>query len=183
MKRKTIVLLSIGLGFALILPYFGQNKRVSAEKKQEIVYSQAECVMEVKSHRILYEDGGEMRLPMASTTKIATAITVLNICKNDTSKLITIPDIAEGVEGSSVYLKSGDIYSVEELLYGLMLRSGNDCATALATYCSGNIEAFSAEMNKTAQVAGALSTHFANPHGLPCKNHYTTARDLSLITC
>ena len=111
------------------------------------------------------------------------AITALEICKNDITPQITIPDIAEGVEGSSVYLKSGDIYSVEELLYGLMLRSGNDCATALAVYCCENISEFSAKMNETAQAAGALSTNFRNPHGLSSPNHYTTARDLSLITC
>lgn len=142
----------------------------------------AECVMEQNSRRILYEKSGDVRLPMASTTKIATAITVLEHCPNIRQE-ITIPQEAEGVEGSSVYLKKDEIYTVEDLLYGLMLRSGNDCATALALSCSGSIENFAALMNQTAQKAGALSTKFANPHGLPCKGHYTTARDLSLITC
>ena len=144
--------------------------------------AQAACVMEQNSRRVLYEQSGDLRLPMASTTKIATAITVLEACKDITQKLV-IPQEAEGIEGSSVYLKAGDEYSVEDLLYGLMLRSGNDCATALALHVEGSVEDFAAQMNKTAQKAGALATNFVNPHGLPAKNHYTTARDLSQITC
>ena len=146
------------------------------------VEGKAECVMELNSRRILYESNGEQRLPMASTTKILTAITVLELCK-DINQEIIIPKEAEGVEGSSVYLKAGDPYSVEELLYGLMLRSGNDCAVALALHCCKSIEYFSVEMNKIAQKAGAINSNFKNPHGLPCADHYTTARDLSLITC
>ena len=142
----------------------------------------AECVVELNSRRILYANNAEKPLPMASTTKIATAITVLDECK-DIKKNHEIPKQAVGIEGSSVYLKEKDIYSVEDLLYGLMLRSGNDCATALALFCGGSIDGFSVKMNKTAQKAGAFSTNFANPHGLPCKNHYTTAKDLSYITC
>lgn len=138
--------------------------------------------MEVNSRRILYESRGDLRLPMASTTKILTAITVIENCDN-VKKEFTIPQEAEGIEGSSVYLKKGDVYTVEELLYGLMLRSGNDCATALAVYCSGNVADFSAKMNETAQKAGALHSHFENPHGLPSKEHFTTARDLTAIAC
>ena len=145
-------------------------------------YSRAECVMELESRRILYESHGDIRLPMASTTKIATAVTVLSLCE-DVGAEFAIPKEAEGIEGSSVYLKGGDIYSVEDLLYGLMLRSGNDCATALALYCCGNISAFASKMNETAQKAGAIATNFRNPHGLPCAEHYTTARDLALISC
>ena len=184
MKRSLTVILFISIVFAACFSVsnFKINALCSA-KEDEISYSQAECVMEANTRRILYEYRGEVRLPMASTTKIATAITALNICNNDISGQITIPDVAEGVEGSSVYLKSGDIYSVEELLYGLMLRSGNDCATALALHFGGSLPVFSAKMNETAKAAGALATNFRNPHGLSCKNHYTTARDLSLITC
>ena len=138
--------------------------------------------MEVHSRRVLYENHAEIRLPMASTTKILTAITVLNK-QADLDAVVTIPAQAEGVEGSSVYLKSGEKYSIKDLLYGLMLRSGNDCATALALYQSGSIADFAAEMNENAQKAGALSSNFKNPHGLPCEGHYTTAKDLALITC
>ena len=184
MKRSLSIILFLSVTFVACFSVFTHNINLfCAAKENEIPYSQAECVMEANSRRILYEYRGEIRLPMASTTKIATAITALKISNNDISAQITIPDVAEGVEGSSVYLKSGDIYSVEELLYGLMLRSGNDCATALAMHFGGSLPAFSAKMNETAKEAGALATNFRNPHGLSCKNHYTTARDLSLITC
>lgn len=143
--------------------------------------SQAECVMEAESRRILYQFRGDTRLPMASTTKIATAISVIE-SGIDVEKIVKIPACAVGVEGSSVYLKEGDEYSVKELLYGLMLRSGNDCAVALAEVVSGGTAEFCSKMNRTAQNAGAIHTRFSNPHGLPSKNHYTTAVDLSLIT-
>ena len=142
--------------------------------------SGAECVIEVKSGRILYEYRGDIRLPMASTTKIATAITVLENCENVKISLL-IPPETVGVEGSSVYLQAGETYSVEDLLYGLMLRSGNDCAETLA-YFFGGVGGFTAKMNYIAQKAGAFNTNFRNPHGLPCDGHYTTAIDLSLIT-
>ncbi len=142
----------------------------------------AECVMELNSRRILYERKGDMCLPMASTTKILTAITVLENASN-LNEEIRIPPQAVGIEGSSVYLKEGDIYSIKDLLYGLMLRSGNDCATALAFYIAGNINNFSKLMNLTAQKAGALNSSFINPHGLPNDDHKTTARDLCYITC
>ena len=142
----------------------------------------SECVMELESRRILYEKNGETRLPMASTTKIVTAITVLEN-KKDLESVFEIPKNAVGVEGSSIYLKEGDKYSAIDLLYGLMLRSGNDAATALAIKTAGSVEKFSNLMNLTAQKAGALNSNFVNPHGLSAKNHYTTAKDLNYITC
>lgn len=144
-------------------------------------YAKAECVMEANSRRVLYASNADMRLPMASTTKIVTAITVLDHVDN-LHEEITIPAEATGIEGSSVYLKAGDKYTVEDLLYGLMLRSGNDCATVLALHTAQSVARFSSMMNRTAEKAGALASCFSNPHGLPCKNHYTTAEDLSLIT-
>ena len=165
----------VGLVVALCCAVLCGNTRVQAAE------SKAECVMEVNSRRVLYEAHGDLRLPMASTTKIVTAITILESCNPFES--LSIPSEAVGIEGSSVYLRAGDVYTVEELLYGLMLRSGNDCATALALHCSGSINDFTAKMNETAQKAGALHSHFANPHGLPAKEHFTTARDLSAIAC
>lgn len=149
---------------------------------ENYVEAKAECVMELNSRRVLYEARGDTRLPMASTTKIVTAATVLENV-SDLKEKVEIPAQAAGVEGSSVYLKAGDVYTVEELLYGLMLRSGNDCAVALALHCSGSVARFAGQMNETAQKAGALASRFENPHGLPQANHYTTAHDLTLITC
>ena len=142
----------------------------------------AECVMELNSRRVLYERNGELRLPMASTTKILTATTVLDHIQN-LDEIISVPPKAVGIEGSSVYLKEGDEYSIRDLLYGMMLRSGNDCATALGLHVGGDIQNFSKMMNLTAQKAGALHSHFVNPHGLPDGEHRTTARDLCYITC
>ena len=170
------------LPFLFATASMGATTFTSAAKVSKDVEGKAECVMELHSRRILYEKNGDIRLPMASTTKIATAITVLDSCE-DISAEFPIPQEAQGIEGSSVYLKCGEVYSVEDLLYGLMLRSGNDCATALALYSAGSIEKFASQMNKTAQKAGALATSFKNPHGLPREGHYTTARDLTMISC
>ena len=180
MKKSKFNLILLLLSFSILfsnLIFFLKIQIVYAE-----VGSKAECVMELESRRILYEKNGETRLPMASTTKIVTAITVLEH-KKDLESVFEIPKSAVGIEGSSIYLKEGDKYNAKDLLYGLMLRSGNDAATGLAIKTAGSIEKFSALMNLTAKKAGALNSNFTNPHGLPAKNHYTTARDLNYITC
>ena len=146
---------------------------------QAATTSRAECVVEVSSRRFLHEINANETLPMASTTKILTALVILSTENPD--ETVVIPKEAEGTEGSSVYLRAGDEYSVRDLLYGLMLRSGNDCAVTLALHHSGSIESFAEAMNKKAVSLGAIHSHFTNPHGLPDDNHYTTARDLSLI--
>ncbi len=176
-KSKALFILSLSL-LSTFLPIGIILSPVSARAQR---ISAAECVMEVDSRRILYQEHGDIRLPMASTTKIATAISVID-SGIEVETTVSIPHNAVGVEGSSVYLKEGDEYSIKDLLYGLMLRSGNDCAVALAETVDGSVGAFSTRMNETAERAGALNTHFVNPHGLPAKLHYTTAVDLSLIT-
>ena len=176
--KKGKVLFTLSLLLSAFLPIATILSPISVRAQQ---FSAAECVMEVDSRRILYQEHGDIRLPMASTTKIATAISVID-SEIDIEKIVQIPHNAVGVEGSSVYLKEGDEYSIKELLYGLMLRSGNDCAVALAETVDGGLGTFATRMNETAERAGALNTHFVNPHGLPAKLHYTTAVDLSLIT-
>ena len=184
-KRKILAILTLTM---LSMPVFTANipttiqASVQAETGAKWMEAKAECVMEKESRRILYANHADVCLPMASTTKIATATTVLLECDNLQEEII-IPQEATGITGSSVYLQSGAIYTVKDLLYGLMLRSGNDCATALALRFGGSEAGFAVKMNDVAQKAGALNTHFKNPHGLPCSGHYTTARDLSLITC
>lgn len=140
-----------------------------------------ETVMEVNSERVLYENNGDKKLPMASTTKILTALIIIEDC--DLQSVVEIPAEACAVEGSSVYLKAGEKYKVSDLLYGLMLRSGNDCAVALALYHSKSIDAFARVMNERAKSLGAINGNFTNPHGLPNENHYTTAKDLCKISC
>ena len=156
-------------------------KTQNAKAEEAVAHSKAECVIELESGAILHAKNSDTTLPMASTTKILTAITVLECCK-DLAYEISIPQEAVGIEGSSVYLQQGEKYTILDLLYGLMLRSGNDCAIALALYVGGTVANFCAKMNYIAQKAGALNSNFENPHGLPNSKHYTTARDLSYIT-
>lgn len=141
----------------------------------------SEIAMELSTGTVLKEGNADARLPMASTTKIMTAIIIVEDCNLD--EVITVPDNAVGVEGSSIYLKKDEQIDIRDLLYGLMLRSGNDSATALAVHHSGSVEKFVETMNARARKIGAGSTNFTNPSGLPDNNHYTTARDLCKIAC
>ena len=143
--------------------------------------SSAEIAMELTTATVLEERNADLALPMASTTKIMTALIIVEDCFLD--DVITVPDAAVGVEGSSIYLKKGEEISVIDLLYGLIMRSGNDAATALAIHHSGSVEKFAQKMNERAKELGAESTNFTNPSGLPDDNHYTTARDLCKIAC
>ena len=118
---------------------------------------------------------------MASTTKIMTALLICEDCNPD--EVVIVPDKAINVEGSSIYLKKGEEIDIRDLLYGLMLRSGNDAANALALIHSGSLSAFADRMNERAREIGAADTSFKNPSGLPDEEHYTTARDLCKIAC
>ena len=129
--------------------------------------------------QLLYEREPDLMLPMASTTKLMTALIVLENCPLD--RVVEIPADCCGIEGSSMYLRPGEHYSVEELLTGLLLASGNDAACALACCCAGNIESFCELMNRKAQEIGMRNSHFTNPHGLNEAGHYSTARDLALL--
>ena len=137
------------------------------------------AVIEVSSGRLLNGSNENLRLPMASTTKAMTALVVLE--KSSLTDIVEIPPAAVGIEGSSVYLKKGERFTVEELLYALMLRSGNDAAVALAVHTSGSVEEFVRKMNERAALMGLKDTKFVNPHGLHDENHYTTAYELALI--
>lgn len=143
------------------------------------VVSKGEIVLDVDSGRVLYESNSNKILPMASTTKIVTCITALE--NFDPNSIITIKKECCGVEGSSLYLKEGEKYTLLSLLYGLMLRSGNDAAESIADFCGGR-DNFVSLMNDFAKKCGAKNTNFTNPHGLHEENHYTTAKDLGLIT-
>ncbi len=131
------------------------------------------------TERFLFEKNGDVRYPMASTTKIMTALVAAE--EGDLSQKIKIPAQATGIEGSSLYLREGETFTLEELLYGLMLRSANDAATAIALSISGSVAAFSEKMNEKARTLGLSNTHFENPHGLDAEEHYTTAKDLARL--
>ncbi len=138
-------------------------------------------LLETSSGKVLASNNAETRLPMASLTKIMTALVVINEV-SDLEEKVVIDSRSAGIEGSSMYLKVGQTISVKELLYGLMLVSGNDAATALALHVGGSIEGFAAIMNKTAETLGLVNTHFLNPSGLYEVGHYTTALDFAHLT-
>lgn len=174
---KTLKLLSISLIFIIIggLMAIFIPVNVYAENG-----ASAMVVIEQNSKRVLLASNENAELPMASTTKVMTAITALEFGKLDDK--IKVPKSAVGIEGSSIYLKEGEVLTLEELLYGLMLRSGNDAAVTIAQHIGGSLENFCHLMNETAKRIGATNSNFVNPHGLPQDNHYTTAYDLAKIT-
>ena len=141
--------------------------------------ARAAVLMEASTGQVLMESAAHERLPMASTTKIMTALVALEHA--DLSQPVHISEKAVGVEGSSVYLKAGEILTMEQLLCALMLESANDAAAAIAIEIAGNIESFADLMNETAQRIGLTDTHFTNPHGLDNADHYSSAYDLAML--
>lgn len=129
---------------------------------------------------VIFEKNADTPLPMASITKVMSAIVALELI-DDTSKTVTVPKEAVGIEGSSVYLEDGEKVTYEMLLYSTMLESANDAVTALAILAAGSEEEFVSLMNKKAKELSMDSTHFCNPHGLSEAEHFTTARDYSKL--
>lgn len=145
----------------------------------DAVSASGAVLMDGATGRILFEkQAHEMKKP-ASTTKIMTALIVCEQC--NVLDRVRIPKAAVGIEGSSMYLQEGEILTVQELLYGLMLQSGNDAAVALAIYCGGTVEGFTELMNDKAARLGLKHTHFENPNGLDSPGHYSTSADLATL--
>lgn len=143
--------------------------------------AQSCILMDADTGRVLYESRADVQSLIASTTKIMTALVVLEHLNPQTE--FQIPKEATGIEGSSMYLQPGEILTVQDLLCGMMLHSGNDAAVALALACAGSVAEFVDLMNLKAQKIGLKNTHFENPNGLDGKAHYSTARDLAKLTC
>lgn len=137
-------------------------------------------LMDESSGRVLLEKNPHNKMAMASTTKIMTALIALENSNLDDK--VRIDERSINIEGSSIYLKNEEIISMEDLLYGLMLRSGNDSAVAIANHVCEDEEQFVKLMNEKAKSLNAFNTNFTNPHGLSHKDHYSTAYDLALIT-
>ena len=164
------------LAFVLIFSY-----NVSAARAEEIsVSAKSAVVMEASTGRVLYQKNAFEKMPMASTTKIMTALVAIE--NSNLDDRVTVSPNASGIEGSSIWLSPGETMTLSDLLFGLMLASGNDAAVAIAEHVGGDVETFVGMMNDKAREIGAYNTHFANPHGLPADNHYTTAYDLALIS-
>lgn len=145
----------------------------------EAISAHSAIVLDATTGRVLYEKNADEPGLIASTTKIMTALVVCEQC--NVLDRMAIPKEAVGIEGSSMYLREGEILTVQELLYGLMLSSGNDAAVALAIYCGGTVSGFVEQMNDKAKVLGLSQTHFENPNGLDSPGHYSTARDLATL--
>ena len=169
MKRKLLRTAAGVLAAVLLLPV---DAAASSAKSS--------IVMDAQTGRVLQEKCADERSLIASTTKIMTALVVCEQC--NVLDRVRIPKEAVGVEGSSMYLREGEILTVQELLYGLMLHSGNDAAIALAIYCGGTVEGFAELMNDKARYLGLSGTHYVNPNGLDHPQHYSTARDLAVLS-
>ncbi len=143
------------------------------------VSGDASIVICADTNQVLYGENQHKKMGMASTTKIMTAVIALEL--GNTTDIVTISQNAARQEGSSVYLKPGDKVSLNDLLYGLMLNSGNDAAMAIAEHISNTPENFVLLMNEKAAELGCHDTHFNNPSGLPDDEHYSTAYDMALI--
>ncbi len=144
------------------------------------ITAQCAVLIDAQSRQMLYERNPDEQMLIASTTKIMTALVVLENCELD--EIVEIKPEYAGIEGSSIYLEAGEEITVRELLYGLLMESGNDAATALACYTAGSIDAFAELMNSKASELGCGNSHFVNPHGLDADGHYSCAYDLAIIT-
>ncbi|MFQ8601790.1 MAG: D-alanyl-D-alanine carboxypeptidase family protein [Anaerovoracaceae bacterium] len=185
-KRKKIIFISAAI-FSVIAGMLIYNEKFGAvsTSSSNIEVSAGQAILiDGDTGTVLYEKAADERAYPASTTKIMTALITLETLDKYNSPIeqkVKIPKEAAGVEGSSLYLAEGEQISIEDLLYGLMLVSGNDSAVALSCIIGGTQERFIDMMNKKAEKLGCSNTHFANPNGLFDENHYTTVRDMAAI--
>ena len=178
MKIRKALSLFLAFSFVFhtfIFPVFGEESNPSSPS----LSAESAILLEAESGTVVFEKNAHTRLPMASTTKIMTALVALELAAPDTE--IYVDRRAVGIEGSSIYLCEGEVLTLEDLLYALMLESANDAAVAIAIGVAGSEEAFVKAMNKKAVSLGLSLSHFANPHGLDDQSHYTTAYELARI--
>ncbi len=192
MKTKVLLfalslILLIFLFIPLYTPYNKNNaysiptiKSKGILKETVNISADKAILIEKETGIILYNKNSDSKAGMASTTKIMTCI--LAIEQMDIYSLVTIPKDAVGIEGSSLYLREGEIFTLYDLLVGLMLESGNDVAVAIALSCCQTVEEFSCLMNNKAKELGMKNTHFSNPHGLSHSEHYSTPRDMATLS-
>ncbi len=169
MKKNILALLLIA--FNLLCPVSAYSLEISAHSA---------ILFEPITNKIIYEKNSNSKMSLASTTKIVSAITALE--NGNLDDIVTTSKYAAEIEGSSIWLEEGEKQTLENLLYGMMLSSGNDAAIAVAEHIGGNCENFAKLMNQTAKLSGANNSNFTNPSGLHDENHYTTAYDLAKIT-
>lgn len=182
-NRILVCFVAIFLSFIVNFAFFSfmHNNECVAVDNEKMTDAKAMMVVERSTGRKIFSFNEHEKLAMASTTKIITAIYVIEHC-DDLDKVFQVPKVATKISGTSIGLMEGEHLTMRELLYGLMLRSGNDCAVALAIAISGSEEQFVSDVNNFLQEKGFVKTHICNPHGLTEKEHYTTASDLAKIT-
>ena len=163
-------------GWAVVL---GLACRLAGRAEAVEVSASAAILMDMDSGRVLYERNAGTRMLIASTTKIMTALVAIR--DGSLGDTVKVSREAAYTEGSSMYLKEGEKLTLETLLYGLLLCSGNDAAVAVAEHVGGSVEGFVERMNDTALELGMEDTSFANPNGLDDEAHYSTARDMALL--
>lgn len=171
-KRKNFIMFLL---FILFFSFFPEKKEAFSVSARNAI------LMEQETGRVLFEKDAHEKRRIASITKIMTAI--LAIESGKLNEIVTVSERAVKTEGSSIYLLPHEKIKLEDLVYGLMLRSGNDAAVAIAEHVGGSVEGFVFLMNQKAAELGMTNTHFANPHGLDDSNHhYSTAYDMALLT-
>jgi D-alanyl-D-alanine carboxypeptidase (penicillin-binding protein 5/6) len=151
-----------------------------AAKEDVAPHSRASMLMDVRTGAVLSESNADARLPIASTTKIMTAIVIVE--KGNLNDLVTVSKHAAETPDSPLTLLEGETVPLRDLLHAILMRSANDAAVAAAEHIAGSESKFVEMMNKEAAELGAVNTHFANPHGLDAPGHYSSARDLAIIT-
>lgn len=172
-NKIILLLLILSLFFSLFTIFISSEGIPSVSAKSAALY-------EPETSHFIFSKNSENQLPMASTTKIMTALLALELL--DPEEIIQVDDRAIGIEGSSIYLKNGESLTALDLIYSVILQSANDAAAALAYRISGEIADFANLMNERADALGLKNTHFTNPHGLDDCDHYTTAHDLAIIS-
>ncbi len=166
--------------FLLVLAFALSFTNYSAYSKTPELSAESAIVIDLSTISVLYEKNAYLERPMASTTKIMTCVIACESGKlNDTVKITR--EMLYNTEGTSLYLKEGDTITLNDLVIGAMLASGNDCANAIAFYLSGGIENFCALMNEKAKELGMTQTYFATPSGLDMNNHHSSAYDMALL--
>lgn len=174
-------ILSLLVAFLLTFTTFFNSANISyADDSKPTLTAQFAVLMDYETGTVLYDKNGSEKLYPASTTKVWTAYVVLKYV-SDLNEVIKIENLPP-IEGTSMYLKNGESFTVKDLLESLLVHSSNDVAYVLANYISGSEEKFVELMNSEAKAIGAKNTHFNNPHGLPDENHYTTAYDMALMS-
>lgn len=182
MQKNTRIYLTVMIIIALISSFMTVYAHGAHDARRTGIsgISAKACALYIpETCEFIFEKSADVRMPMASTTKIMTALVAVESA--DLSEQVEIDERSVNIEGSSAYLRVGDLLTMEELIYALLLQSANDAAVAIANHVAGSVSDFADLMNERARELSLTDTHFTNPHGLDDEEHYTTARELSVI--